>query len=237
MVDTLGSVGVITSSSIIYVFDWTMADAICSLFISCLIFLNVYPLLKSTSHVLLDQTPPHIVHVLKHNELADILGTIPGVVGFRLPHFWVCEPGRVIGTIHVQIAEKVPLTLHSHTSKGSIGEELITANHVSKKIISNNNAIEMKESFEHNNKSIISQSVIDNENGMMDKAKMKDSSFYNEQEILREVSSLLAKKWNISSNDLTVQIERQDYLDRIDPIHHSVYGEIVQVIPTQNRHV
>ena len=37
LADTLGSVGVIISSGLIYYFGWMVADPICSMFIACLI--------------------------------------------------------------------------------------------------------------------------------------------------------------------------------------------------------
>ncbi|ETO18575.1 hypothetical protein RFI_18692 [Reticulomyxa filosa] len=230
MADTLGSVGVITSSAIIYVFEWTMADAICSLFISALIFFNVYPLLTSTSKVLLDRTPSNIVHTLQRNELAGMLGTIPGIVGFRLAHFWECEPGRTIGTIHIQIAEKSPLGTNSYI-KGNLNEDATVGNSVSKKINDHN---DLAESDEH--KSLHDK---DNEmgNGVLPQTKLKDRPSLTDQDILRQVSALLSSKLNIRADDLTIQIERQEYLDRIDPIHHSVYGQIVQVTSAHNRHV
>jgi solute carrier family 30 (zinc transporter), member 5/7 len=58
--DTLGSVGVITSSLLIQYFGWTFADPLCSLFISALIFMSTWPLLKSSTFSLLQRTPPDI---------------------------------------------------------------------------------------------------------------------------------------------------------------------------------
>ena len=40
LADTLGSVGVIISSTLIYLFDWMLADPICSMFIAVLIMLR-----------------------------------------------------------------------------------------------------------------------------------------------------------------------------------------------------
>lgn len=58
LADTLGSVGVITSTILIRQFGWLIADPICSLFIAVLIFLSVIPLLKDACEVLLLRTPP-----------------------------------------------------------------------------------------------------------------------------------------------------------------------------------
>lgn len=57
LADTLGSVGVIISSFLIQQFGWYIADPLCSLCISIMIFLSVLPLLKHSSSVLLLRTP------------------------------------------------------------------------------------------------------------------------------------------------------------------------------------
>ena len=53
LADTLGSVAVIISSLLIQQFGWHIADPICSLFLSGLIFLSVIPLLKGSLKSLL----------------------------------------------------------------------------------------------------------------------------------------------------------------------------------------
>ena len=60
LADTLGSVGVIISSILIEQFGWYIADPICSVFISVLIFLSVIPLLRDSLRILLQSTPPEI---------------------------------------------------------------------------------------------------------------------------------------------------------------------------------
>lgn len=57
LADTLGSVGVITSSLLIEHFGWFIADPICSVLISMLIFASVIPLLKNAAKVLLLSVP------------------------------------------------------------------------------------------------------------------------------------------------------------------------------------
>ena len=64
LADTLGSVGVIISSFLIEQFGWRIADPICSLFISILIFTSVLPLVKETSLILLLRTPEELQKAL-----------------------------------------------------------------------------------------------------------------------------------------------------------------------------
>ena len=60
LADTLGSVGVIISTLLIENFNWKVADPICSIFISVLIFVSVIPLIKETVLILLLRTPEKI---------------------------------------------------------------------------------------------------------------------------------------------------------------------------------
>jgi zinc transporter 5/7 len=64
LADTLGSVGVIISTLLIENFGWKIADPICSLFIACLIFMSVVPLVRDTSLILLLHTPRHLYRKL-----------------------------------------------------------------------------------------------------------------------------------------------------------------------------
>jgi zinc transporter 5/7 len=65
LADTLGSVGVITSSVLIWLYDWKIVDPICSLCIAMLIFMSVVRLLKSSAKTLLQRTPEYFEGTLK----------------------------------------------------------------------------------------------------------------------------------------------------------------------------
>lgn len=71
LADTLGSVGVIFSTLLIQYYEWYIADPLCSLCISFLIFLSVLPLLKDSAMVLLQRTPQDI-----ETEIVDALYTV-----------------------------------------------------------------------------------------------------------------------------------------------------------------
>eukprot|EP00121_Abeoforma_whisleri_P014644 Awhi_evm1s13505 len=57
LADTLGSVGVVVSTLIIENYGYTVADPICSLCISVLIFVSVLPLIYRSTRVLTQRTP------------------------------------------------------------------------------------------------------------------------------------------------------------------------------------
>jgi zinc transporter 5/7 len=52
LADTLGSVGVIISSILVEWFGWYITDPLCSLMISVLIFLSVFPLIHESGKCL-----------------------------------------------------------------------------------------------------------------------------------------------------------------------------------------
>jgi zinc transporter 5/7 len=110
LADTLGSVGVIVSSFFVKYYDWTSADAICSIIISVLIVLSVLPLIRSTLDVLNQRTPVFketaIRQTLARMTAPENLGGIPGVLGYRHAHFWAFSDSETIGTLHVVCADE-----------------------------------------------------------------------------------------------------------------------------------
>ncbi|XP_067114648.1 proton-coupled zinc antiporter SLC30A5 [Osmerus mordax] len=105
LADTLGSVGVIISTILIRQFGWLIADPICSLFISTLIFLSVIPLITDACEVLLLRTPPE--HEKDLNVALEKIEKIEGVLSYRDAHFWRHSASTVAGTIHLQLMSDV----------------------------------------------------------------------------------------------------------------------------------
>merc|ERR1712083_565479 len=120
--------------------------------------MTVYPLLQSTSKVLLQETPSYILSALK-NDLSTVLSSVSGIVGYREAHFWESEPGKLIGSVHIQIGEDA-----------------------------------------------------------------------DEQQLLSQIHSVLKQRFGFQNEgDLTIQFEKQSYLDSVDPIHSSVYAQIIPI--------
>lgn len=105
LADALGSVSVIISSILIHLYGWRIADPICSLFLSILIFLSVIPLLKSSVGVLMQGTPPNLQKKLQ--KYFAKVKAIPGIDGISKPHFWSNTKGQIVGSIHLHIKSKV----------------------------------------------------------------------------------------------------------------------------------
>eukprot|EP01097_Dermamoeba_algensis_P009563 TRINITY_DN676_c0_g1_i1.p1 TRINITY_DN676_c0_g1~~TRINITY_DN676_c0_g1_i1.p1 ORF type:complete len:449 (-),score=77.47 TRINITY_DN676_c0_g1_i1:111-1457(-) len=104
LADTLGSVGVIISSILIYFFNWTIADPICSLCISVMIFFSVLPLLRKSAFNLLQRTPRSFEAKLRR--CLSKLQQIEGVVSYREPHFWSYTNAQMVGSIHVTVGSQ-----------------------------------------------------------------------------------------------------------------------------------
>ncbi len=100
MADALGSLGVIVSSILIKYFGWMIADPVCSIFISILILMSVWPLVTSSAHVLMQGTPTHAEVDIKR--ALHKISLIDGVVGYRDPHFWLHSSDVLIGSLHVR---------------------------------------------------------------------------------------------------------------------------------------
>lgn len=64
LADTLGSVGVIISALLMSNFGLMIADPLCSMFISLLIVISVYPLLSESGAILMQRQPRELDNVL-----------------------------------------------------------------------------------------------------------------------------------------------------------------------------
>jgi len=103
LADTLGSVGVITSSVIIHYTGWMKADPICSFCMSVLIFISVIPLITGSARTLLSCLPESIEPKLDH--IISKIMKVDGMVAVKDHHFWTQNRDNIVGTIHLQIGE------------------------------------------------------------------------------------------------------------------------------------
>eukprot|EP01105_Mastigella_eilhardi_P027180 TRINITY_DN8237_c1_g1_i1.p1 TRINITY_DN8237_c1_g1~~TRINITY_DN8237_c1_g1_i1.p1 ORF type:complete len:684 (-),score=179.77 TRINITY_DN8237_c1_g1_i1:56-2107(-) len=103
LADTVGSIGVIVSSTLIELWGVHLADPICSLCISVLIFTSVAPLLRHSASVLLQCTPGVL-----DNEVEPVLHKlccIEGVYGVHDVHIWCyAGPSSNVCTMVVEVS-------------------------------------------------------------------------------------------------------------------------------------
>ncbi|KAA0185340.1 zinc transporter 7 like [Hyalella azteca] len=102
LADTLGSVGVIISSILMYYFNWMIADPICSMFIAVLIFLSVLALLRNSVEILLQRTPRELDNVLPG--CYQRVRMLPGVFSVQEPHFWTLCTNHSVGNIKLEVS-------------------------------------------------------------------------------------------------------------------------------------
>lgn len=102
LADTLGSVGVIISSLLIYYFGWMIADPVCSMFIAVLVTISVLPLLRDSVGILMQRTPRELDHVLPG--CYQRVSQLEGVYSVQEPHFWTLCSEVYIGTIKLEVA-------------------------------------------------------------------------------------------------------------------------------------
>ncbi|MCA9508440.1 MAG: cation transporter, partial [Myxococcales bacterium] len=101
MSDTLGSVGVVVSGLLIYLFDWTMADPIVSIVIASLISYSAVHLIFDTLKVLMEHAPSHI----DINDVSEEILSIPLVLKIHDLHIWSITAGKDALSVHV-VAEE-----------------------------------------------------------------------------------------------------------------------------------
>jgi len=105
LADALGSLGVIVSSLLIQFKGWYIADPLCSLMISVLILMSVYPLLQSTAKSLLLIVPNSTTSAFK-STLENIM-RLENVIGIREPNIWTQQGGYHVVSLHVVVADVV----------------------------------------------------------------------------------------------------------------------------------
>jgi len=105
LADTLGSVGVIVSSLLIQWKGWWIADPLCSLCISVLIFASVIPLLQSTFASLMLATPPELA-----GPFYSLIGKVrarPQVLQVTDAHVWRQSSKCVVASVRVALHKDV----------------------------------------------------------------------------------------------------------------------------------
>jgi len=122
MGDALGSVAVIVSGLFIYFLKDEkrhLADPICTLFITFLIFFSALPLIKQTMAILLQKVPEHInLRVIQEQIIK-----VSGIYQIHDVHVWQLSQDKIVASLHaliskncdfMTIADQVKNIFHSH---------------------------------------------------------------------------------------------------------------------------
>ena len=102
--DLLGSIAVITSAVLIWLFDWTYIDPVLSIAISVFLLRSAYFVLKDASHILLEGTP-HQVDVSQVR--GALIDQIEPVLNVHHVHIWSLTLERRMVTLHVEVKPNV----------------------------------------------------------------------------------------------------------------------------------
>lgn len=97
--DLLGSLAALFSGIVIYFTNWTYIDPILSLFVSLLILISSFKLLRETLLVLMEGVPLH----LDFNLVKDKMQSTQNVVQIQDLHIWTLSSGLVVLTAYVSI--------------------------------------------------------------------------------------------------------------------------------------
>lgn len=101
MGDLLGSVAALISGAVIYYTGWAPIDPILSIFISILIVVSSFRLLRESLLVLMEGVPQHIDINVVGKEMAQI----DKVKSVHDLHIWTLSSGVIVLTAHVEIDE------------------------------------------------------------------------------------------------------------------------------------
>ncbi len=102
--DLLGSVGAIAAALVIMATDWTPADPILSVFVTLLIVVAAWRLVRDSAHILLEGAP----ETLDVAEIAsDLPASVPGVASVHHVHAWSISQARPMVTLHACVDEAV----------------------------------------------------------------------------------------------------------------------------------
>lgn len=98
--DLLGSVAAIVAAVVIMWTGWTPIDPILSVLVAALILRSAIPLLKRTTHILLEGTPEGLeVDRLR----VELPGVVEGLTDVHHLHAWALTPERTLVTLHARV--------------------------------------------------------------------------------------------------------------------------------------
>lgn len=114
LADTLGSVGVIISAILMWLFDWMIADPICSIFIAIMIALSVFSLIADSVEILMQRQPRQLDGKLQ--ECYDKVARLEGVQGVQETNFWTLCTKYYVGGVKLEVSRDAdPKYVVTHT--------------------------------------------------------------------------------------------------------------------------
>ena len=115
MGDVLGSIGALGAAGIIWLTGWTLADPLVSVFLSLLILLGAWRLIRESTDILLEAAPSHV----SIPEVQRRMLGVPGVTAVHDLHVWTVTTGMVAMSGHAVVPD---LVAHPGVLEGIRGE-------------------------------------------------------------------------------------------------------------------
>ncbi|HKY93964.1 MAG TPA: cation diffusion facilitator family transporter [Kiloniellales bacterium] len=98
--DLLGSVAAIAASIVIVTTGWMPIDPILSVLVAVIILRSAYYVVRESSHILLEGTPPDVdVHAIG----GDLVASVDGVEDVHHLHVWSITEERPMATLHARL--------------------------------------------------------------------------------------------------------------------------------------
>lgn len=101
--DALGSVGAIIAGILMLLFDWYIADPIISVLVALLILKSAWGVIKHSTHILMEGTPPSI----NQDEVKSVLLEIKGVIDVHDLHIWTITSGLDSFSCHILVEDHI----------------------------------------------------------------------------------------------------------------------------------
>ncbi|MEK3992975.1 MULTISPECIES: cation diffusion facilitator family transporter [Robertmurraya] len=101
--DALGSVGAIIAGILMLLFDWYVADPIISVLVALLILKSAWGVIKHSTHILMEGTPPSI----NQDEVKSVLLEIKGVIDVHDLHIWTITSGLDSFSCHILVEDNI----------------------------------------------------------------------------------------------------------------------------------
>jgi cobalt-zinc-cadmium efflux system protein len=100
--DAVSAAGVVVAGALVTLFHTPIADPVVSLLIAGLILFSSYSVLKESTTILLEGTPPGIDMPV----LIDVIKGVAGVRDVHDLHVWMVGPGVIACSCHILVAEQ-----------------------------------------------------------------------------------------------------------------------------------
>lgn len=119
--DTISSIGIVIAAVVIYFTDWYFIDPLISLFISGVILLWAWGILKESTRILLEMAPKGLNAEIIEQELK---GHFHEIHAFNNTHLWTISSEMLVFSTHAQINDSVLTTADQRNLISKINEYL-----------------------------------------------------------------------------------------------------------------